>query len=289
MSRRFLSPCARSPDAHVGDAGEFELFERAFGQRVDVGQARRAAQQSRARTHLARARAPRGGSSAARSVRDRCSRSETLWRCRGARAWSRSSRVMSLPLKKIVPLVASVVPGEQVEERRLPRAVRPDHRAQFALRDAEIDVGVGREVPERLPEPVRLENASFRASPSRVERARNAARSFASRRACAIVPTMPAGQEDDRRRRTRRLRSSASSSMLRGEDALEIHDQRRCRPPGRAASARRRRSCRSRTIRCGRCRRSRSGRCRRRARATRRRARSARPRSRTPRAGTRRR
>jgi hypothetical protein len=69
--------------------------------------------------------------------------------------------VMSSPLNRMCPLDGGRNPGEEVEERRLARAVGTDDRAQLALVHLEVDA------PERLGEAAALEQTRAAVVPAR--------------------------------------------------------------------------------------------------------------------------
>ena len=66
--------------------------------------------------------------------------------------------VTSVPMTSIVPLVGQEVTGDQVEQRRLARAVRAQDRAALAVRDVEIDVAHGLHPAEAPADPPQAED-----------------------------------------------------------------------------------------------------------------------------------
>ena len=175
-------------------SGRFELLDRALRERIDVGEPIRAAE------HFECERALR--------VRERGQTAILKYRLfgvniRSLKGFGDSEVHAARPAepRDVTALEEDRAARdigrarEHVEERRLPGAVRPDHRPQFTLGNAEIDIGVGRKPPERLAEPLRLKDCGHFEDPVLTDFA-SSARSFARpEKRLAIVPTMPAGKK----------------------------------------------------------------------------------------------
>ncbi len=90
------------------------------------------------------------------SMTDRSPNSRMFWNVRAmpSRATrSAGRRAMSWPSSSIEPVVGADHPRQQVEQRRLARAVRPDDAVDGARRQAQVVVGEREQAAEALGEP----------------------------------------------------------------------------------------------------------------------------------------
>ena len=108
------------------------------------------------------------------SLTDMFRKSRNVWNVREMPRWQilcGASPTIDCPSSVMSPLVRVVDAGDQVEERRLAGAVRPDHRDDLALLDVHVEVGDDLQPAERERDALQLEQRhqmiSTRRSPSR--------------------------------------------------------------------------------------------------------------------------
>ena len=81
-------------------------------------------------------------------------------------------------LEQHLALVGPVDTGDQVEQRRLARAVRPDHADDLALVDVQVEVGDHVQAAERLRDSLELEQRRHQTISTRVVPSRPCGRAF---------------------------------------------------------------------------------------------------------------